>query len=56
MLQLFSGDLFDEGEWSTNKQFKEYVVRFHELFPIPKDSGTVMYVVAGNHDVGFHHL
>ncbi|XP_026731357.1 metallophosphoesterase 1-like isoform X2 [Trichoplusia ni] len=46
------GDLFDEGEWSNDIQFKDYVDRFHRLFPIPDE--TLMYVVAGNHDIGFH--
>lgn len=47
-----SGDLFDEGEWSNNKQFIEYVERFYKLFAVP--GGIEMYVVAGNHDLGFH--
>ncbi|XP_075973240.1 metallophosphoesterase 1-like isoform X2 [Anticarsia gemmatalis] len=46
------GDLFDEGEWSNEKQFEAYVDRFYKLFPVPED--TVMHVVAGNHDIGFH--
>ncbi|KAJ8735597.1 hypothetical protein PYW07_007217 [Mythimna separata] len=46
------GDLFDEGEWSNDQQFVEYVDRFHQLFPVPSD--TPMHVVAGNHDIGFH--
>lgn len=50
---IFPGDLFDEGEWSNDKQFMEYVDRFHQLFSVPSD--TQMHVVAGNHDIGFHH-
>lgn len=49
---LILGDLFDEGEWSNDAQFKDYVDRFYRLFPIPNE--TLMYVVAGNHDIGFH--
>lgn len=46
------GDLFDEGEWSNDRQFQDYVDRFYKLFPVPADA--VMHVVAGNHDIGFH--
>lgn len=48
------GDIFDEGEWTTNKQFKEYVDRFNSLFKVP--DGVPLYVVAGNHDIGFHNF
>lgn len=47
-----TGDLFDEGEWTDNKQFKEYVSRFHKLFSLP--NSIKMFVVVGNHDIGFH--
>ncbi|XP_045539671.1 metallophosphoesterase 1 [Papilio machaon] len=46
------GDLFDEGEWTNEKQFQDYVDRFHKLFKLPDD--IKMHVVAGNHDIGFH--
>ncbi|CAH2050458.1 unnamed protein product, partial [Iphiclides podalirius] len=46
------GDLFDEGEWSNETQFQEYVYRFFKLFALPEN--IKMYVVAGNHDIGFH--
>lgn len=46
------GDLFDEGEWSNDKQFREYVHRFHKLFALPND--IEMIVAVGNHDIGFH--
>ncbi|XP_004930159.1 metallophosphoesterase 1 isoform X1 [Bombyx mori] len=46
------GDLFDEGEWTNNKEFQEYVERFYRLFMVPPH--VKMYVVAGNHDIGFH--
>nr|CAD7394060.1 unnamed protein product [Timema cristinae] len=46
-------DLFDEGLWCSEKEFKYYVTRFHDLFAVPE--GTELYVVVGNHDVGFHY-
>lgn len=49
----FLGDVFDEGQWSNDKQFDTYMERFWELFYIPR--GTKMLVVAGNHDIGFHY-
>lgn len=47
------GDVFDEGLWCSGLEFNDYVERFHSLFAIPKE--TKMYVVVGNHDVGFHY-
>ncbi|XP_013201242.2 metallophosphoesterase 1 [Amyelois transitella] len=47
------GDLFDEGKWCPEKEFNEYVDRFHKLFRVPE--GTAMYTVVGNHDIGFHY-
>ncbi|XP_063376811.1 metallophosphoesterase 1-like isoform X1 [Cydia fagiglandana] len=47
------GDLFDEGDKCSEKDFSDYVQRFHELFKVP--DGTSLYAVAGNHDVGFHY-
>ncbi|XP_068626670.1 metallophosphoesterase 1-like [Battus philenor] len=49
---FFLGDLFDEGEWTNEKQFQDYVDRFHKLFALPED--VRIHVVAGNHDIGFH--
>ncbi|XP_022118860.2 metallophosphoesterase 1 [Pieris rapae] len=46
------GDLFDEGEWTNDHQFNDYVDRFYRLFALPKD--IKMYVAVGNHDIGFH--
>ncbi|XP_023943355.2 metallophosphoesterase 1 [Bicyclus anynana] len=46
------GDLFDEGEWTDEEQFNEYVERFHKLFALPDD--IKMFVAVGNHDIGFH--
>ncbi|XP_061708925.1 metallophosphoesterase 1 homolog [Cydia pomonella] len=47
------GDLFDEGEWTNEKQFQDYVKRFHKLFTV--DVGVTMQVIVGNHDIGFHY-
>ncbi|XP_045513885.1 metallophosphoesterase 1 homolog isoform X2 [Pieris brassicae] len=52
-LVFILGDIFDEGKWSSQKEFNEYVERFKKLFEIPK--GTTLHVVAGNHDIGFHY-
>ena len=46
------GDLFDEGKWVTDdEEWKMYVERAEELFNSPN---SPLYVVIGNHDVGFH--
>ncbi|KAJ0182005.1 hypothetical protein K1T71_002727 [Dendrolimus kikuchii] len=47
------GDIFDEGKWCSEKEFEQYVERFHNLFKVPDN--TKMYVVVGNHDIGFHY-
>lgn len=46
------GDLFDEGEWTNDEEFEDYVARFYKIFAVPND--VKMHVVAGNHDIGFH--
>ncbi|XP_015604777.1 metallophosphoesterase 1 isoform X2 [Cephus cinctus] len=48
------GDVFDEGQWCSSAEFDYYVRRFHSLFSVPKNSH--LYVIAGNHDIGFHHV
>ena len=50
---FFLGDLFDEGKWSGNEEFKSTVERFHSLFPFENKENKI--VVIGNHDVGFHY-
>jgi metallophosphoesterase superfamily enzyme len=50
---FFLGDLFDEGQWGSEEQFKKYVNRFEELFYVPKT--IKRFTVVGNHDVGFHY-
>ncbi|XP_055490361.1 metallophosphoesterase 1 isoform X1 [Leucoraja erinacea] len=46
------GDLFDEGKWSSPKDFKEDVRRFRMMFR--HSASTELFVVVGNHDIGFH--
>lgn len=52
---FFLGDLFDEGQWSSDQQFQQYVERFNSLFYVDKTK-TKIYVMAGNHDIGFHYV
>jgi len=47
------GDLFDEGDMVSDKQFQEYVWRYLKMFHLPP--GIPLISVAGNHDVGFHY-
>ncbi|XP_051156339.1 metallophosphoesterase 1 isoform X2 [Leptopilina boulardi] len=48
------GDVFDEGLWSSSTGFESYIERFHSIFSVSKN--IHLYVVAGNHDVGFHYV
>uniref|UniRef100_UPI00398E7974 metallophosphoesterase 1 isoform X2 n=1 Tax=Pristiophorus japonicus TaxID=55135 RepID=UPI00398E7974 len=47
------GDLFDEGKWSSPKDFKDDVTRFEMMFR--HSPSTELFVVVGNHDIGFHY-
>jgi len=47
------GDLFDEGLWSSEKDFNSYVETFKYLFSVPSD--IQLYAIVGNHDIGFHY-
>ncbi|XP_015115341.1 metallophosphoesterase 1 isoform X2 [Diachasma alloeum] len=47
------GDVFDEGLWCGSSEFETYVKRFNSLFAVPQN--TYIYIVAGNHDMGFHY-
>lgn len=47
------GDVFDEGDIVNHKHFREYVIRFQQLFNPP--SGIELYSIIGNHDAGFHY-
>ena len=53
-LVVFLGDVFDEGKWAGDEEFRDYIARFRSLFRVdPKE--TEVRVVIGNHDVGFHY-
>lgn len=52
-LKLISGDLIDEGKWSTREEFFTYADRFYSLFGA--DDKVKLYAIVGNHDVGFHY-
>ena len=47
------GDLTDEGKWCSDDEWEQTVQRFHSLFSVPPT--THVYVLAGNHDIGFHY-
>ncbi|XP_049877060.1 metallophosphoesterase 1 homolog [Pectinophora gossypiella] len=46
------GDIFDAGQRVNENQFNNYVDSFHGKFSVPNH--IRMYIVAGNHDIGFH--
>jgi len=50
---FFLGDIFDEGKWCPQEEFDRYVQRFDDLFKV--GDRTKVYVVEGNHDIGFHY-
>uniref|UniRef100_A0A914E157 Calcineurin-like phosphoesterase domain-containing protein n=1 Tax=Acrobeloides nanus TaxID=290746 RepID=A0A914E157_9BILA len=50
---FFLGDIFDEGQWSSEKELQTYAKRFDSLFYVNKNVTRV--IVIGNHDVGFHY-
>lgn len=50
---FFLGDLTDEGKWCSDQEWEATVQRFQSMFAVPSD--TQMYVLAGNHDIGFHY-
>lgn len=52
---FFLGDLFDEGQWSSEAEFNVYLQRFRSLFRVDLKM-TSVYVMAGNHDIGFHYI
>lgn len=48
------GDVFDEGKWVNDKQFQEYLDRYFRIFNT-YGSGSKLYSIVGNHDIGFHY-
>jgi hypothetical protein len=49
---FFLGDLFDEGQWSSDEEYSTYMNRFNSLFHA---DGVARFVIVGNHDIGFHY-
>ena len=49
---FFLGDLTNQGENYSDYEWNNTIERFHSLFSVP--SHTRLYVLAGNHDIGFH--
>ncbi|XP_061654701.1 metallophosphoesterase 1 isoform X1 [Phyllopteryx taeniolatus] len=47
------GDIFDEGKWSSHKNWEDDVRRFNRIFRHSGD--TELVVLVGNHDIGFHY-
>nr|XP_046148898.1 metallophosphoesterase 1 isoform X1 [Oncorhynchus gorbuscha] len=47
------GDIFDEGKWSSPKDWEDDVRRFTQIFRHPRDVELIALI--GNHDIGFHH-
>ncbi|XP_038859229.1 metallophosphoesterase 1-like [Salvelinus namaycush] len=47
------GDVFDEGKWSSPKNWEDDVCRFQKMFRHSRD--TELVVLVGNHDIGFHY-
>jgi len=47
------GDLTDEGKWCSDDEWEQTVKRFQSLFAV--SSQTEIFVLAGNHDIGFHY-
>lgn len=48
------GDVFDEGKWVNDNQFRDYLDRYFRIFST-HGSTTKLYSVVGNHDIGFHY-
>lgn len=48
------GDLFDEGLWSDDTEFRKQLLRYHRIFAHDR-TRTVLKNVVGNHDIGFHY-
>lgn len=51
-LIIILGDILDEGLIASPSEFDQYVKRFSEVFP--SYHGIPIFVVVGNHDIGFH--
>jgi hypothetical protein len=51
---IILGDLTDEGKWCGDKEWSYYVNRSKELFSVDETT-TKLFILVGNHDVGFHY-
>ena len=51
---LILGDLTDEGKWCGDNEWNYYVNRTNELFTVDNKI-TKLFILVGNHDVGFHY-
>ncbi|CAF0903293.1 unnamed protein product [Adineta ricciae] len=52
-LVFFLGDMSTDGESCSDREWNATVDRFQSLFSLAAD--TRLYVLPGNHDIGFHH-
>ncbi|UJR28173.1 hypothetical protein I4U23_009426 [Adineta vaga] len=52
-LVFLLGDVTTDGQWCSDREWNRTVERFHSLFSLSTD--TRLYVLPGNHDIGFHH-
>ena len=50
---FFLGDVFDEGKWCDDSEFRDVKRRFETMFATHQDQNV--FVVAGNHNIGFHY-
>jgi hypothetical protein len=51
---IILGDLTDEGKWCSNEEWQSYNDRTNAIFA-PEFMDTKLFVLVGNHDVGFHY-
>lgn len=50
---VFLGDIIDEGSYSKDEDYDQYVDDFKRIFHIDKTKHEAIFV-PGNHDIGFH--
>jgi ethanolamine phosphate phosphodiesterase len=53
-LVVILGDLTDEGKWCSDEEWTYYVNRANNLFET-NENKTRLFVLVGNHDIGFHY-
>ena len=55
---FFLGDSLDEGKWADNSMFGKVTRRFNRYFRdyvLSFNEAMEMFVLTGNHDIGFHY-